>query len=154
MIFASNCLLTIGLCPMEGLLVRSLLDHGKFCWYHALTDTVYDESQEAELSLFDLISSRRTAAVISVRRTPFEFDKDSCHSSSSRMFLFLFLWCRHSKSCLKHTERPSILVEYSACSYHMMQTMGWQGLFPSIAFRSLGFASLPVDSLSRDSRSR
>jgi RNA-dependent RNA polymerase len=51
-----------------GLLLRSVLDHGKFCWYHALEDKI--ESEEGGRStIFDVIHSGSPRVVAQVRFT-------------------------------------------------------------------------------------
>jgi RNA-dependent RNA polymerase len=47
-------------------LLRSVLDHGKFCWYHALEDKI--ESEEGDrLTIFDVIRSCSPGVVAQVR---------------------------------------------------------------------------------------
>jgi hypothetical protein len=40
-----------------GLLLRSVLDHGKFCWYHAVEDKIESEEGDCLITIFDVIRS-------------------------------------------------------------------------------------------------
>jgi hypothetical protein len=50
-----------------GLLLRSVLDHGKFCWYHAVVEDKIESEEGGRLTIFDLIRSRSPRVVAQVR---------------------------------------------------------------------------------------
>lgn len=49
---------------MKGLLLRSLMDNGRFCWYNALHDKV--ATQDGEKNIFELVESVSSTQAISV----------------------------------------------------------------------------------------
>jgi hypothetical protein len=45
-------------------MLRSLMDNGRFCWYHALHDLA--STPDGEMNIFELVESTRTYQALNV----------------------------------------------------------------------------------------